>query len=751
MSDIRLFGIRHHGPGSARSLKEAFSEWQPDILLIEAPADGDKALPLVAKPDMEPPVALLVYDPKKPKRSAYFPFAVFSPEWQAMQYGFSHDIPVRFMDLPQANRLAMLAEEEAKSEDSASMEARKEDRSASAEALAGLAQAAGFSDHESWWNQMIEQRQDSAGLFNAILETMTVLREDAGITPRFDAQREAYMRNCIRQAKREKYSRIAVVCGAWHAPALVDMPTAKQDKATLKGMPRIRVEATWVPWTYGRLSYFTGYGAGIKSPGWYQHLWEMGQAGLNPTDSSIRWLTKVADLLRQEELDASAAHVIEALRLAEATAALRGLPMPGLTELNEAVKTVICFGGDEQMRLIQKRLIVGEKLGSVPASTPMVPFQRDLQALQRRLRLRPEPEATVLKLDLRKPIHLERSHLLHRLALMGIPWGQLQEAPGGSLGTFHELWQLEWLPDFAVLVIEAGMWGNTVQDGATQYAADLAEKGKDLPALTALLDKIILADLPDTVSAVMRQIEEIAALSGDVPLMMDALPPLARAMRYGNVRGTDSGMIKRVVDGLVTRICIGLPTTCASLDDDAAAEMFQRLVTMQGALNTLHDDDHLAAWQETLGVLADQGGLHGLLAGRVTRMLLDAGIFQADEAARRLQLALSNAQSTPMAAAFWIDGFLQGSGMLLVHDDVLWRIIDEWILRLDEARFVAALPLLRRTFATFSKAERRRLGENLRRQKKEMVQQAESEFDPEMGALALPLAGKLLGLELSVE
>ena len=41
MSEIRIYGIRHHGPGSARSLLRALDDFAPDAILIEGPADAD--------------------------------------------------------------------------------------------------------------------------------------------------------------------------------------------------------------------------------------------------------------------------------------------------------------------------------------------------------------------------------------------------------------------------------------------------------------------------------------------------------------------------------------------------------------------------------------------------------------------------------------------------------------------------------------------------------------------------------------
>ncbi len=360
-----IFGIRHHGPGSARSLRRALEKLQPDTILIEGPPDAESLLPLVASSQMQPPVALLIYLPDNPKQSVYYPFAVFSPEWQAIQFGLSNNIPVRFMDLPLTHRMAITFGRASLNAEERDKETRGQGDGENPESkiqnpkskipqdpLGLLAEAAGYSDGERWWEHMVETRGDSVDLFTAILEAMTAVREEmpASENP-IEAKREAHMRKTIRAAEKEGFQRIAVVCGAWHAPALSQMPPAKEDTALLKGLPKIKVQATWIPWTYGRLSYSSGYGAGIESPGWYHHLWEwgmgMGDGALErqddkvenfspsphppispsspspPPSISITWMTRVARLLREQDLDASSAHVIEAVRLAESLAALR--------------------------------------------------------------------------------------------------------------------------------------------------------------------------------------------------------------------------------------------------------------------------------------------------------------------------------------------------------------------------------------------------------------------------------------------
>ena len=39
---LTVFGIRHHGAGSATSLRKALAELEPDCILIEGPPDADE-------------------------------------------------------------------------------------------------------------------------------------------------------------------------------------------------------------------------------------------------------------------------------------------------------------------------------------------------------------------------------------------------------------------------------------------------------------------------------------------------------------------------------------------------------------------------------------------------------------------------------------------------------------------------------------------------------------------------------------
>jgi hypothetical protein len=567
------------------------------------------------------------------------------------------------------------------------------------------------------------------------------------------------MRKVIRQAQKEGFQKIAIVCGAWHAPALAEMPPQKQDEELLKKLPKIKVECTWIPWTYDRLTFESGYGAGIASPGWYQHLWDY------PNDNGALWLSKVARLFREKQMDISVAHVIEGVRLAESLAAIRHLPKVGLYELNEATQTVLCFGESIMMELINKELIVSNRMGSVPTGAPKVPLQVDLEKAQKRLRLEvnmTDPVTIILDIrNVKNKIDLDKSCLLHRLNLLGINWGERKKVKGTNV-SLKEEWTLLWQPELAVKVIEMGIWGNTIEEAVHRFMNHTIDNSSQLQELLTLITKSFRAFLFSISEKLIDKINTLAAVTNDILQLITIIPELLNLSRYGDVskyaelNANDKKssqklqeVAQNLLEELLIRIFIGLPPACYSLDDDAANTFVEHLRTLDGIIKTISQKEQTTEWQKTLRQLADNEQMNGLIVGSATRLLFDAKAIEATEAEVRLSKALS---SEPSVAATWLEGFLKGSGMILLLDDTLWNILYAWVKQLDEQIFLEILPLLRRTFANFSTVERRKMGEKAKAQSSGQTQKAKtssnpSDFDLERGEKAMQVVKMLLGLK----
>ena len=226
---LHIFGVRHHGPGSAALLKRAFDALNPACVLIEGTPEADDLIPFAGALGMKPPVALLVHASADANAAFFSPFAEFSPEWQAMQWALCHERPVRFIDWPGGITIhEMIA---AKNRDPEEIEVQ-----VNSDPLDVLAEIAGFTDGEAFWNGLIEQGRlgqfderssgaNALAVFAAIERAMTDVRADSESARSErsrlrDQQREAWMRIHIRQALKEHEGQIAAMINAWHVSTL---------------------------------------------------------------------------------------------------------------------------------------------------------------------------------------------------------------------------------------------------------------------------------------------------------------------------------------------------------------------------------------------------------------------------------------------------------------------------------------------------------------------------------------------------
>jgi len=384
------------------------------------------------------------------------------------------------------------------------------------------------------------------------------------------------------------------------------------------------------------------------------------------------------------------------------------------------VSAVFSKGSEEQLQLIREQLIVGQNVGKVPSEVPSVPLQNDIEKQIKTARLSKywhNTDTLWLKgtkanprggIDLREEKDLLKSHLLHRLNMLDIPWGRQEEVSRFDTGSFKELWKMKWRPDFAIRIIEAGMWGTTLYEAASNFVFKQIDTTDKLSKLAEMTGQALNAGLNDVIDPLINRLRDVAALTKDVYFLLDSLPPLVNIIRYGDARKTDVSAVKKLSEELIERICIGLPGACINIDEDAATLLLKKIQIAGRAVSILNNKKLIDQWYISLRLIVESPFSQKLIKGSCTRTLFDKNIIKKAECARLMQYALSPG-NTPQAVANWIEGFLDGSGLLLIHHPELWLIIDRWIDALKMDPFYQVLPLLRRTFAHFSSSEKEKM------------------------------------------
>lgn len=745
---LHVLGIRHHGPGSAALLRKALDLLDPVCVLVEGPPEGDELIQFVADPDLKPPVAMLLHATEEAELASFMPFAEFSPEWQAMQWALQRKRPVRFFDRPAAVSLAQKKSTEEHSQTEAPQPR--------ADALDLLASAAGYEDGETFWNGLIEQHahsgQNALSLFASIESAMTEARAEENSTAQSpeeatrNLQREAFMRSNIRTALKESDGKIAVVTGAWHVSALRRLDNTSDDRALIKSLPRVKIEATWVPWTDSRLSAFSGYGAGVISPGWYSHLWSLytRKKMVGAEEFASVWQSRTAFKLREEGFPAPTASAIEATRLALGLAAIRDLPMPGLTEMREASLAAMCDGNPVPLAMLERKLYIGERVGEIGDHIPQNPLARDLADWQRKTRLKPQDLELEIKLDLRSEAGLLKSTLLHRLDLINVPWGKLTDAQAGR-GTFREVWVIEWEPSYSVSLAAALVYGVTIERAAANATLKKAHETTSITELARLIQSALVADLPETGASCIQQLQSVAVNSSDITDLMSAVSPLVRVLRYGTARRLPEDALRSLILSISVEINAGVRIGSRALDEASATTCIVAMEAYDEALRLFADDALTASWRTELAKIVIDDQVTPSIAGLSLRRLHDVQAWEPDRVAA--EFARHTGSRQPKESGAFLEGFLRGGSEVLLQDEPLLQLLDAWVCDLTEADFTESLPLLRRSMSTFDTVARRRLLERVQRGRQQTTGAASHEGteNPAFEA-ALPLLYKILGI-----
>jgi hypothetical protein len=746
---VRILGIRHHGPGSAALLCKALDVLDPACVLVEGPPEGNELIHYIADPDLKPPVAMLLHASDEVSLASFMPFAEFSPEWQAIHWALKHERPVRFCDWPAAISLSL---QKAAREHPESAPPRPR-----ADALDLLARAAGYEDGETFWNGLIEHHgasgQEALSVFSSIETAMTEARAQEGLNPQSpdevlrNNQREAFMRTNIRAALKEVEGNIAVVTGAWHISGLRQATKPADDRALIKGLPRLKVEATWVPWTDSRLSAFSGYGAGVISPGWYRHLWSLYTRRKLPSaeEFASAWQSRTAFKLREEGYTAPTASAIEATRLALGLAALRDLPMPGIAEMREASLAAMCDGNPVPLAMLERKLYIGESVGGIGERVPQNPLARDLTEWQRKTRLKPQDLELEIKLDLRSEAGLLKSTLLHRLNLINVPWGKLLDAQAGR-GTFREVWVIEWEPWYSVSLAEALVYGVTIEQAAANATLKKARETTSITELASLIQCALVSDLPETAASCIEQLQAVAVNSSDITDLMKAVSPLGRVLRYGTARRLPEDALRSLILSISVEINAGVRMGSRGLDEETAAARISAMEAYDEALRLFGDDALTSSWRDELGKIVSDDQVTSSIAGLSLRRLHDVRAWELERV--ETEFARHTGSRQPKESGAFLEGFLRGGSEVLVQDEPLLQLLDAWLCELSETDFTDSLPLLRRSMSSFDTVARRRVLEKVQRGRQQGTSAASHlapESNPAFDA-ALPLLYKILGL-----
>ncbi|UQA61336.1 DUF5682 family protein [Polyangium aurulentum] len=765
----RVFGVRHLSPMAAWHLERFLEATNPSIVLIEGPSDCTGEIAHLVDERTKPPVALLAFTQERPVRSILYPLAEYSPEWIALRWALQKKRAARLFDLPAGVFLARREKaEEIDPEDGEAPAEESDTQRYLGDPYEAIARLSGDPDHDTWWERHFEHNTLDDAYRLSVFQLGVELRALDYETPKRREEtllREAYMRRKIRDAIAEGHDpeKIVVVCGAYHAPVL----TAEEpylDDESLAALPSVPVTRTIMPYSYYRLSSQSGYGAGNHAPGYFQALWEEARRG-STERLPARFLSEVAGRMRRANMVRSSAEVLEAVRLAEAMAALReDAHAPTLRDLEDAAVT--CLGGGDPGSVSKwvAEVAVGDALGTVPPGVSRTSLQEDFHRLVKDLRLEAYlvDRELVIKgstsqgwLDLREDRFAKskdaafrdrnRSIFLHRLALLGVPFAHDKtSAEDRAASTYKEVWTARWTPDCEIALAENAMLGDTIEIAAVRKLGEQIEAAKNVHAAAMLARTAVACDLPEATSEALARVQALAIDDGDLVAVAAAAVELGQLVAYKDVRKIDVLPLEPLVAGLFLRGALLAPEA-ARCSEEASRAVGKALSDLQSVALMGEGTLDLDRYHRVLDAIADDDPAHAHVAGVACALLLEQGRVSDAVLEARIDRRISPGASPADGAGFF-EGLATRNRHALLSRKSLWTAMSAFIESLDDDAFKRAVVALRRAFAAFELSEARRIASILADvwggNENELLRSVETRVDDaELAALQTDLEG----------
>lgn len=740
---VHIFGVRHLSPAGAKHLLDFLDDIRPTAVLIEGPSDATSEIRHLTNMTTKPPVAILAFTEELPVRTVLWPFAVYSPEYQAMKWAQKQGAYTAFIDLPSSSTVC-LQDLRAKAVDDCPDRGKNEETSAETDAAEliddsqsteisiydQIAELAGEYDYDMYWERNYEHNLNTGAYQQSILAFSKQMRELSEEKERredtleyaYNAVRESYMRRQIVEVIEagHKPEQIVVVCGAYHASALTDLSDRMNDEE-LKNLPSRGTKLTLMPYSYYKLSSLSGYGAGNMAPQYFEMMWDRMIKGTF-TELPHHYLSQVAGSMRKNGTHRSTAEVIEAVRLAESLAALHVGSAPTLRDLRDAAQTLL---GRGELAVVAEELArtdIGTSIGELAEGVSQTPIQDDLNRQLKRLKLEKYKSvvANDLILDLRENrrvkseesayLDLNRSFLFHRLKLLGIDF--VSSRPSGQeQAAWAEHWVVKWTPEVEIQIVESTLLGETVEVASAYVLGQRLTDCSSIEEASALIRTAYECGMIHQMEEGRQTLQRLAVDSRDVMGVAAASRELSILIRYGGIRRMDTQPLVPLLQQLFMRACLYL-LDGSQCSDEVSGSMITALNELNSVAMEHPEQVDEGLWLQELQHLSERDDRNPRLSGYACAILMERNAISAQQCAEEVSRRLSPGIPADLGAG-WFEGLSMRNRYGLLSRMSLWEQLNEYILSLEDDEFIRALVFLRRAFSTFSPKEKTMIAELL--------------------------------------
>ncbi|WP_368567024.1 DUF5682 family protein [Acinetobacter junii] len=755
---IHFLPIRHHSPACAYAALQSLQQLQPKHVLIEAPRSFNRLIADLQHPNSQPPLAVLCQteiieaksnaatDEKmeqKQTRTAYYPFCDYSPEWVALRYAPEIDAEVEFIDLAWTSQI----DHELKTITKQTWQSRslqQERYLAHSQYLQTLAQKLHCRNHDELWDHLFElkpkqEMHDWQSFFHEVLVWCAMSRldyEDSVLEADASLIREQCMLQSILECYANKKGTICILTGGFHTLALIEQLAAyllvEKPKKIKKIKSADQDDQAWlIRYSFDRLDALNGYASGMPSPAFYQRCWQhMMEKSFDDAEQRqaliVELLSDFSTQLRDQQiLESNFITVKNATEQAIRLATLRGHHLISRFDLIDACQSSFVKGsldeGQQAFQSLLKQILGGARLGQVVQSTQTPPLLAQVYDLAKVHRFKLDETTTKrAKLDVfRNQKHRLRSRFLHLLDFLQVGFAKSVSGPdflgGGRLHLLFEEWDYAWTPHVEAQLIELSELGSELKTVAVQKLLHIKQtfsqtgQGRSSHLAVQLLIRAALMGLHKQIPILFAEVQQFLPTDPDLDSVIQCGQKLLNLWTGKDFLAFQQQPELKALMQQVIPTALFLLSQLATPPADQQQQILNQVLQLRNLSKQINrvlggEQNFLAQFYNALARLNTEWQKLDVLAGAVDALRFIDGDLTEQDLKQSVQRHFGLG-ANPEHAVAYLSGMMQSAPELLLRYPAMAQLLNQLLLKWDEAAFVAILPDLRQAFTHFKPKE----------------------------------------------
>jgi len=571
------------------------------------------------------------------------------------------------------------------------------------------------------------------------------------------------------EAAKGKYSRILVVTGGFHTYGLMEsVPSnvvdcdnqdtklsnriSSNSSATLKlhNIPQDDQGVYLMSYSMEAADGLNGYASGMPHPSFYQDVWqelekivvdgikdgndkaivsvdngdsnegESVESGIGQIykDTVLKYIVNVGKAVRKKEGYLSTYDEICAYNMADNLATLRGKEYPGAYELYDSVlssfvKGEYNFATSLPMDILRRQL-TGKKIGKLCKNAKIPPLVQSFEELSRKYKLKigtsVKNEVTLSIFSTKR--HREISEFLYQMTFLDTGFAIRQKGPNLRLkkdrNLIREIWSYKWSTQVIAALIDKSVYGGTLEEACVSLVGSKLKEDMNSSVASDILIQMFEMGLSEQLSSAITRLEQLLGQDEDFFSLVNAFSNVIMLDELSALYQSDIE-IKPLIMAVYRKVMYTLPHM-HQVKEENLADTMEAVKTLNSILSRKEYEKDLESFIDILEGLLNKKDINPGLDGAIRGVLYGRGRFTASEVGNACAGYMSGTKEKKLKAATFLRGVFFTARDLIFVGDTFLRIIDEFLLGVEDKDFMQLLPQFRIAFSYFTPAEIDKLG-----------------------------------------